>query len=64
MPVGEATGLLAGVVDGIEDRHHPLQIGHPGRGQFDLAGAPDQQGDPEFALELADLLGQRWLGDV
>ncbi len=62
--LGDAPGLLAGVVDGVEDSHHALQVGRAGRGQLHAAGGADQQRHPELGLECADLLGQRGLGDV
>ncbi len=56
--------LPARVVDGIEDRHRPAQVRQACRREFDPAGTADQKVDAEFALELADLLGQRRLGHV
>ena len=62
--VGHPARLLPGVVYRIQDRGHSLQIRSAGSRQVHPAGTPGQQVDPEFTLQLSDLLGQRWLGDV
>ena len=44
--------------------HYLLEVGLAGRSQLDLACAPQEEGDGELALELADLLRRRRLCDV
>jgi hypothetical protein len=56
---GDPPGLFGRVVDRVEDRRCPCLVGRTGRRQLDLAGAADEEVDPEFTLELADLLRQR-----
>ena len=46
------------------DHHYLLEVGLAGRSQLDLACAPQEEGDGELALELADLLRRRRLCDV
>ena len=62
--VGDALCAAGGGVDGVEDRDRLPEIVLAGGGQFDAPRRPDEQCDAEFVLELADLLGQRRLGDV
>jgi len=52
----DALRLRPRLVDRLEDRHHPVEVGLAGRGQLDLPCAPDEEGDRQLALELADLL--------
>jgi len=56
--------LLCGVVGRIQDGDRTLEIrGSRGR-ELDPAGAPGEQRDVEFALELSNLLRQWGLRDV
>lgn len=58
---------LHGGTDGLQVPHHlPVRCDHrlPGLGQFDApADAMEQQG-VQFALQVADRLGERWLREV
>jgi hypothetical protein len=60
----DSSGLLSGVVDGVENGDGSLQVCMARGRQFDLSGAPDEEGDVEFPLQLPNLLGERWLRDV
>src|SRR6185295_7533579 len=60
----DSSGLLSGVVDGVENGDGSLQVCMARGRQFDLSGAPDEEADVEFPLQLPNLLGERWLRDV
>jgi hypothetical protein len=62
--LGDAPRLLSSIVHRVEDGDRPLEICLARRGQLDPSGAPGEQSDLEFALQLPDLLGQWWLRDV
>lgn len=59
-----AARLVAGVVDGVEHGDRPPEVRLARPGQLHPASTPGQQADPEFALQLPDLLRQWRLGDV
>ena len=60
----DSSRLLSGVVDGVENGDGSLQICLARGRQFDPSGAPGEEADLEFALQLPNLLGERRLRDV
>jgi hypothetical protein len=64
LAAADAAGLVEVLLDVAESAAGALEEDLAGAGEADGAGGASEEGVAEDILELADLLGEGWLGEV